>query len=64
MNDYLFSGILIASSFTAGWVLYYFASFLLKRRDGFFKGLKADLKLIKSPLRFLIPTVCVSVVIP
>jgi small-conductance mechanosensitive channel len=64
MSDYLFSGILIASSFTAGWMLYLIVSFLLKRRDGFFKGLKADLRLIKSPLRFLIPTLCVSVIIP
>ncbi|MBN1870483.1 MAG: mechanosensitive ion channel [Candidatus Omnitrophica bacterium] len=64
MNDYLFSGILIAASFTAGWVLYFFVSFFLKRRDGYFKGLKADLRRIKSPLRFLIPALCVSVIIP
>jgi len=64
MNDYLFSGILIAASFTAGWILYFFVSFLLKRRDGFFKGFKADLRRIKSPLRFLIPALCVSVIIP
>ncbi|MDD5129360.1 MAG: mechanosensitive ion channel [Candidatus Omnitrophica bacterium] len=65
MSDYLFSGILIASSFTAGWILYFIVSFLLTQRDRFFsKGIKADLRLIKSPLRFLIPTLCVSVVIP
>jgi len=64
MSDYLFSGILIASSFTIGWVLYLLVSFVLKRHDGFFKGLKTDLRRIKSPLRFLIPTLCVSVIIP
>jgi small-conductance mechanosensitive channel len=64
MNDYIFSGILIVSGFTAGWILYLFVSFLLKRRDGFLKGLKADLRLIKSPLRFLIPALCISVVTP
>lgn len=64
MNDYMFSGILIASGFTAGLLLYLFVSFLLKRRDGSFKGLKADLRRLKSPLRFLIPALCVSVIIP
>ncbi|MBU4251381.1 MAG: mechanosensitive ion channel family protein [Candidatus Omnitrophica bacterium] len=64
MSDYFFSGILIASSFTAGWILYLFVSFLLKRRDGFFKELKTDLRLIKGPLRFLIPVLCISVVLP
>jgi small-conductance mechanosensitive channel len=64
MNDYMFSGILIVTSFTAGWMLYLFVSFLLKRRDGFIKELKADLRLIKSPLRFLIPVLFISAVIP
>ncbi|MBU0548273.1 MAG: mechanosensitive ion channel family protein, partial [Candidatus Omnitrophica bacterium] len=65
MNNYLFSGILIVSSFVAGWVLYFFVSLLLKQRDGFFsKGLKVDLRLLKSPLRFMIPALCISVVLP
>ncbi|MFC1804455.1 mechanosensitive ion channel family protein [Candidatus Omnitrophota bacterium] len=64
MSDYLFSSILMVSSITAGWIFYLLVSFLLKRRDGFSKGLKADLRLIKSPLRFLIPVLCISVVIP
>jgi len=64
MSDYLFSGILIASSLTVGWILYLLLLFLLKRRDGFFKGLKADLRHLKRSLRFLIPVLCVSEVIP
>ncbi|MBU2540738.1 MAG: mechanosensitive ion channel family protein [Candidatus Omnitrophica bacterium] len=64
MNDYVFSGILIVSGFTAGWILYLFVSFLLKRSDGLFKELKADLRRIKSPLRFLVPALCISMVIP
>lgn len=64
MDDYLFSGILIASSLAVGWILYLFLSFLLKRRDGFLKLFKADLRIIKSPLRFLVPTLCISAVIP
>ena len=64
MNDYMFSGILIVSSFASGWILYLFISFLLKWRDGFLKELKADLRLIKSPLRFLIPILFISAVVP
>ena len=65
MNDYLFSGILIASGFTVGWILYLLVSFLLKRSAGFFpEGLRVDLRLLKSPLRFLIPVLCISGVIP
>ncbi len=65
MNDHMYSGILIASSLTVGWILYLFVSFLIKRSDGiFFKGLKANLGLLKSPLRFLIPTLCIAGVIP
>ena len=65
MSDYLFSGILIASGFVFGWIIYFFAVLLFKWRDGFFsKRLKIDLKLLKSPLRFLIPVLCVSGIVP
>ncbi|PIQ89443.1 MAG: hypothetical protein COV72_03020, partial [Candidatus Omnitrophica bacterium CG11_big_fil_rev_8_21_14_0_20_42_13] len=65
MSDYLFSAILLVSSFVFGWVLYFFVAILLKRSDGFFsKGLKIDVRPLKSPLRFLIPALCASVVIP
>ncbi len=32
MNDYLFSGILMIFSLIAGWVLYFFAVFLISVR--------------------------------
>jgi small-conductance mechanosensitive channel len=65
MNDYIFSGILIVSGFFAGLILYFFVAVLLKRRDSFFsKRIKVDLGLLKSPLRFLIPALCISAVIP
>ncbi|MBU1727313.1 MAG: mechanosensitive ion channel family protein [Candidatus Omnitrophica bacterium] len=65
MNNYLFSGILIVSSFVIGWILYFIVAFLIKLRDARpSKLLKAKLGLLKSPLRFLIPVLCVSGVIP
>jgi len=65
MSDYLFSGILIASSFAVGWILYLLALLLFKRRGGFLsKRLQADLGHLKSPLRFLMPALCISWVIP
>ena len=65
MSDYIFSGILIVSSFFAGWVLYFFIAILLKWRNSFFsKRIKVNLGLLKSPLRFLIPALCIAAVIP
>ena len=65
MSDYLFSCILIASSFTAGWILYFFVAFLIKRRDApSSKLFKLNLGILKSPLRFLIPVLCVAGVMP
>ncbi|MFA5148549.1 MAG: mechanosensitive ion channel domain-containing protein [Candidatus Omnitrophota bacterium] len=65
MNDYLFSAIVLASGFVAGWVLYFLVSLLLKRNDRFFaEGLKVDLRHLKSPLRFLIPALCVAGSVP
>ena len=65
MSDYFFSGILIVSSFAVGWILYFLAAALIKRLGTFhLKGLKADFRLLKSPLRFLIPALCIAGVIP
>ncbi|MBU0469552.1 MAG: mechanosensitive ion channel family protein [Candidatus Omnitrophica bacterium] len=65
MSDYLFSGVLIASSFVIGWLLSFLVGFLIKRRDTLpLKWRKVNLELLKKPLRFLIPVLCVSVVIP
>jgi len=65
MNDYMFSAILLVSSFTAGWILYFFVAILLKRGGSFFsKRIKVNLGPLKGPLRFLIPTLCIAGVIP
>jgi len=65
MNDYLFSAILLVSSFTAGWILYFFVTVLLKKRDSFFsKKIKVNLGPLKSPLRFLMPALFIAGVIP
>ena len=65
MSNYLFSGILIVSSFAIGWMLYFVVAVLIKRRGVVsLKLLKVNLGLLKSPLRLLIPALCVSVVIP
>lgn len=65
MSDYLFSGIFIVSSFTVGWILYFFIAALIKRRGIVsLKLLKVNLGLLKSPLRFLIPALCIAGVIP
>ncbi len=65
MNDYLFSAILLVSGFAAGWMLYFIVAVLIKRRDTVsLKLLKVNLGLLKSPLRFLIPALCIAGVIP
>ncbi|MFA5286754.1 MAG: mechanosensitive ion channel domain-containing protein [Candidatus Omnitrophota bacterium] len=65
MNDYLFSGILIVSGLIVGWIAYLFIAFLIKQRDAFpSKLFKVSLGILKSPLRFLIPGLCVTGVIP
>ncbi|HBG60661.1 MAG: hypothetical protein A2306_09925 [Omnitrophica WOR_2 bacterium RIFOXYB2_FULL_38_16] len=65
MSKYLFSGILTASSFITGWILYFLVVFLIKQRDILpLKWRKVNLELLKKPLRFLMPVLCVSVVIP
>ncbi|MBU1087309.1 MAG: mechanosensitive ion channel family protein [Candidatus Omnitrophica bacterium] len=65
MNDYLFSGILIVSGFAAGWILYFLTLFLIKRRGAVSLGLlKVNLGILKIPLRFLMPALCIAGVIP
>ena len=55
MNDYIFSAILLFSSFVAGWILYFLVAILFKRRGSFLlKRVKVNLRPLKSPLRFLI----------
>lgn len=65
MSDYLFSAILLISSFAAGWILYFLVVVLLIRQDSFFsKKINVNLRPLKSPLRFLMPALCVEGVIP
>jgi small-conductance mechanosensitive channel len=65
MNDYIFSGILVASAFVAGWVFYFFIAVLIRRRGAVSsKLLRINLGLLKSPLRFLIPVLCVAGIMP
>ncbi|MDD5679657.1 MAG: mechanosensitive ion channel [Candidatus Omnitrophica bacterium] len=65
MNDYLFSGILATACLAVGWMLYLSVALLLKRSNCFFsKELKIDLRILKSPLRFLIPVLCLTAVMP
>ncbi len=65
MNDYIFSAILLASSFAVGWMLYFFVAILLRRRGSFFsKSIKVDLAPLKVSFRFLMPVLCIAGVIP
>jgi len=65
MNDLMFSAVLIASSFAGGWVIYLLVSFFFGHRACSPLGsIKADLRNLKSPLRFLIPFLCVSWAVP
>ncbi len=66
MNDYLFSTIIIAAALITGLILYLFATFLLKRlqRNIFLKKFEVHSKLLKSPLRSLIPGLCIIMILP
>ncbi len=66
MSDYLFSGILLLSAIAFGWLLYIFTSILLNRWLRFIslKGFKIRLELLKYPLRFLIPVLCIATMLP
>ena len=66
MNNYLFSGILFFSAVISGLILYFFSTILLNRwlTVIILKGTNVRLGLLKSPLRFLIPILCVIVILP
>ncbi|MDD4940223.1 MAG: mechanosensitive ion channel [Candidatus Omnitrophica bacterium] len=66
MNEYLFSAVLIAGGFLAGWLFYFPVMILLKRwgRAVSLKGFKADLGGLKAPLRYLFPLTGISIVFP
>lgn len=62
MDDYLFSGILLAGAVVVGLILYILVAILLNRGLRFIslKGFKIRLGHLKGPLRFLIPILCVA----
>ncbi|MFA5157158.1 MAG: mechanosensitive ion channel domain-containing protein [Candidatus Omnitrophota bacterium] len=66
MNEYLFSAILIASAIVGGWILYLFIALLLKywTRIILSRWSQVNLQLLKAPLRYLIPALCVRGVAP
>lgn len=66
MNDYLFSTIVITVALITGLILYLVAAFLLRRlqRNISKKEFKVNLGLLKSPLRSLVPCLCVIMSIP
>ena len=66
MNKDLFSVILMGSSFTAGLVIYLVADFLIRRWDKFISSRKVKIRLthLRKPLLFLIPALCLVIVMP
>lgn len=66
MNNYLFSVILFSSAVILGLILYFFSTILLKRwlTVVSLKGINVRLGLLKGPLRFLIPILCITVILP
>ena len=66
MHNYLFSGILLACAYTAGWVFYLVIAILLRRwgRAISLKSFTVSLDPLRAPLRFLIPVFFVLTVIP
>ncbi|MDD5771330.1 MAG: mechanosensitive ion channel [Candidatus Omnitrophica bacterium] len=65
MDSYLFSVIVGIISLFVGWTLYLFIALLFLRRNSFLsKGLNLNLRLLKGPLRFLIPSLCFLAAIP
>ena len=62
MNDLIFSAILIGGALVVGVVIYFIL--ILLNKWVLAKRLKADLTIIKKPLRFLIPVLCVAIVLP
>lgn len=66
MNNLLSSLILFSAAFVAGVIFYLILSFLIKkwRQRPFLKELKVHLEYLKSPLRLLVPTLCVFAALP
>jgi len=66
MNNYLFSGVLFLSAVIFGLILHFISTILLKRRLTVIslKGINVHLGVLKSPLRFLIPILCITVTLP
>ena len=64
MNENLFSVILTGSSFAAGLVIYLVVDFLIRRWDKFVSSRKIKIRLthLRKPLLFLIPAVCLAIV--
>jgi len=62
MNDLIFSAILIGAAFIIGLIISQIL--ILLGRWGERKGIKVNLDIIKNPLRFLIPVLCVAIVLP
>ncbi|MEA3368972.1 MAG: mechanosensitive ion channel [Candidatus Ratteibacteria bacterium] len=62
MNDLTFSAILIGAAFIAGLVIYQILILLGKWAQR--KKVKANLDIIKKPLRFLIPPLCIAIILP
>jgi len=66
MNENLFSVILMGSSFAAGLVIYLVVDFLIRRWDKFISSRKIKIRLahLRKPLLFLIPALCLVIVMP
>ena len=66
MNENLFSIILAGSSVAAGLVIYLVSVFLIRRWDKFISSRKIKIRLspLKRPLLFLIPALCLIIVMP
>ncbi|MDD5155144.1 MAG: mechanosensitive ion channel [Candidatus Omnitrophica bacterium] len=66
MNDYLFSAVVVVSTIACGWILYLFVALCLKywNRVIASKGSQVNLQLLKGPLRYLFPALCVRGTIP
>jgi len=62
MNDLMFSTALIGAAFIGGLVIYFILALLGKLAQR--KGVKVDLGIIKKPLRFLVPVLCLAIVLP
>jgi small-conductance mechanosensitive channel len=60
MNDYVYSGILLACGAAAGWIFYIVVSAIFKR----WSLLKNNIEAFRKPLRPLLPVICAAVTVP